>query len=783
MHIGTDSEEYMGFSALGLIRGKHPVCAGRVFFSRSHVLASINKMKRILIFAAFIAIILVSIIGVIFSRIVSKPVEELKKGARKIEKGDFSHNVPVRTKDELGSLARTFNEMSLIINNKITELESKNQELSMMDKLKDEFLANTSHELRTPIHGIIGIADSLKLGAYGPLAEEININLSLIVKSGNRLSRLVDDILDYSRLKHHDIDLKQVEVDLGSLTEVVISMVKPLARNKYLLLQNKIIPGEMIVFGDESRIQQVLFNLLGNAIKFTDEGEVSVNAEISSDNNNLVIITVKDTGIGIPAEKIRDIFESFRQIDGSNTRNYGGTGLGLTIARDLVHLHGGDIWVESEIGEGSEFFFTLPRVAVEDRVIRSDNPNEAAIEPVYQTAIQNEAEFVSPVNTGKQSKANFRVLVVDDEDVNLQVLANYLSFEGYSVSLAISGVEAIDIIEKEGIPDIILLDVMMPVMSGYEVCRILREKYPSYQLPVLMLTAKNRAQDLAAGFEAGANDYISKPFDKRELMTRVKNLVNLKQNVQYYNELSILKEELTIAQQIQESIIPISDPEIPGFNIKSKYVPMTMVGGDFFDFYRSPDDEILGIIIADVTGHGIPAALIASMLKAAFALSREIAPEPSSMLENLNSVLYNHISSRFVTACYGMFDKKKMILTISSAAHWPIYLYRRGDGTLQELRTKGTLMGLNKTAKYHNSEYQLLSGDRVIFITDGIIEERNPEGDIFGEQRFRKYIHSSIDSAPEVFPDDLLSELKEWAGVRNDGAFEDDISIIVVDVL
>lgn len=777
-----DGERYIIFTAPGLIRGRHAVCAGRIVFSRSHILRPVERMKKILILASIIIIFVVSVIGIFFSRIISRPVKHLEEGARRIENGDFSYTVPERTRDELGSLAATFNSMTRIINEKISELETKNLELSKMDKLKDEFLANTSHELRTPIHGIIGIADSLKSGVYGPLRKEIIANLDLVVKSGKRLSRLVDDILDYSRLKHRDIDLKKVEIDISSLTDVVISIVSPLARNKFLAIHNTIPPGEIIAWGDEGRIQQVLFNLLGNAITFSDEGDIIVRAKIDDESRNTAIVTVEDSGIGIPADKIKEIFDSFSQVDGSNTRNYGGTGLGLAIARDLVHLHGGRIWVESVPGQGATFYFSLPLAdRVNQAVFKEPSETEKSSSP--ESIIQEVSSHLSAIVDTGDDNGRPTVLVVDDEEVNLQVLSNYLSLEGYRVQMASGGIEALDIVKNEGAPDIILLDVMMPFMSGYEVCRILRGQYPAYQLPILMLTAKNRPQDLSAGFDAGANDYITKPFEKQELMTRVKNLVDLKKNVEYFNELTVIKEELIIAKTIQEAIIPLNDPQLSSLKLKSKYIPMKMVGGDFFDFHQGGENDPLGIFIADVTGHGIPAALIASMLKAAFALSREMADRPSTLLENLNNVLCNHISSRFVTACYGIIDTQNMTLTLSTAAHWPVYLCKKDSGSIKELRTRGTFMGIKEDITYIDLAIDIAPGDRIFFLTDGIIEERNSNGEIFGEKRFLDFIISTKDSTIDDIPDSLIKTVTEWSGCSEDDSFDDDISIVAVDVL
>jgi signal transduction histidine kinase len=225
------------------------------------------------------------------------------------------------------------------------------------DKLKDEFLANTSHELRTPLNGIIGITESLLDGVTGKLPEKTQTNLSLVIASGKRLASLVDDRLDFSRLKRQDLQLQRQPVDLRVLTGVVLKFSEPLLAGKKLVLQNDIPPDLLPVAGDENRLQQILHNLIGNAIKFTESGSVRISAE---QRNGTVAVSIHDTGIGIPADKFESIFQSFEQVDASIAREYGGTGLGLTITKQLVELHGGKIWVESEIGKGSTFTFTLP---------------------------------------------------------------------------------------------------------------------------------------------------------------------------------------------------------------------------------------------------------------------------------------------------------------------------------------------------------------------------------------------------------------------------------------
>ncbi len=398
------------------------------------------------------------------------------------------------------------------------ELEHQNEKLKNLDKLKDEFLSNTSHELKTPLHGIIGITESLIDGVSGNLNHEAKKNLSLILMSGKRLNNLINDILDFSKLKNHDLNIKKQSLDLKMILEMVITLLNPLAKQKNLIIESNI--SEIKVLGDEDRIQQIFLNLIGNSIKFTDEGKISIQAEIK---NDIVQIQVKDTGIGIPKEKLETIFLSFEQVDSSISRIYGGTGIGLSIVKKLVELHGGKVWAESEEEKGTSIFFTLTLSNLKE-VENNPEIKEKLITSEQDTLVlSNEAKEISIPQPNR-----IRILIVDDEPINLQILENQLSINNYEIFRSINGEEVIDLIKnKKIIPDLILLDVMMPKLSGYETCKIIREEFSESELPILMLTAKNRLQDLIEGFSSGANDYLAKPFSKDELLTRIKSHLNL----------------------------------------------------------------------------------------------------------------------------------------------------------------------------------------------------------------------------------------------------------------
>jgi len=399
--------------------------------------------------------------------------------------------------------------------------------LQKMDRLKDEFLANISHELNTPLNGIIGIAESLADGVAGKLSDRVKSNLSMLIASGKRLSSLVHDILDFSKLKNSDLKLKLRPTRINEVAAMVLELSKPLVAGKPVTLRNELPDDLPLAMADENRLQQIFHNLVGNAIKFTDEGSVAISAEI---DDAFLGITVSDTGIGIPEDKQTAIFNSFEQLDGSDTRRQGGTGLGLAITRKLLTLHQGRIDVSSEEGKGSRFTIWLPICQETDSGTEEESSPLAASNRIIDwSATTGEPDVAMPQPS--DGKPTFRILAADDEPVNRQVLTNYFSLQGYEVDTVSNGLDALEAIESKDSYDLLLLDLMMPGMSGYEVCRRVRRTYSLIELPVLMLTAKNQPRDFLAGLEAGANDYLAKPFDKRELMARAKTLLTLKQAV------------------------------------------------------------------------------------------------------------------------------------------------------------------------------------------------------------------------------------------------------------
>ena len=399
--------------------------------------------------------------------------------------------------------------------------------LTKLDQLKDQFLANTSHELRTPLNGMVGLVESLKDGIAGPLNQLAIDNLNLVAACGKRLGSLVNDILDFSKLKNRDLQLQLGPVDIRSTVNIVFRLSKHLLKGKPIQLVNDVPPDLPPAHADENRVQQILHNLIDNAIKFTDKGNVVVTC---TQNNGTLSVSVRDEGIGIASQQHETIFQSFEQVEDSLTREYTGTGLGLTVSKQLVELHGGKIAVDSAPGEGATFQFTLPVSTAKTIVQKSNYGAFAAQEQFINPPLSS--EILADETVAKIAKTNngqIQILVVDDEPINRKVLDNHLTLAGYKVTQAINGPEALSIIKKGHYFDLIILDIMMPKMSGYEVCHHLRDHYLPSELPVIMLTAKNRVTDLVEGFNVGANDYLIKPFSKDELLSRIKTHLNLHQ--------------------------------------------------------------------------------------------------------------------------------------------------------------------------------------------------------------------------------------------------------------
>ncbi|WP_159065789.1 hybrid sensor histidine kinase/response regulator [Gorillibacterium timonense] len=409
------------------------------------------------------------------------------------------------------------------------------RELRNANKAKDGFLANTSHELRNPLHGMMNIAGHVLEQERGKLDPDNEKNLELLLSIGNRMTHLLNDLLDLSLLKESRIRLNLTAVALQPIIERMIDQLSFPKNGKPLELRVRLDDSFPCVLADEERLMQILFNLIHNAIKFTEEGTVLIEAE---KDERFAYVHVSDTGIGMDEVTVSRIFRPSEQEDSEFTEPMGGIGLGLSICSMLVKLHGGELYVKSKPGHGSVFSFSLPLAPATEKFDSAAGPDaqtETVARNMSEWELSNPEDVVKfPVSIEKESVKTFdrrpRILAADDDPVNLKVLATLLPPETYELAYAVNGVEALRLLER-GSWDLVITDVMMPKMSGYELTREIRKRYSMTELPVLLLTARTRSEDIEEGFRAGANDYMLKPIDGLELLTRVDAQIKLKRSI------------------------------------------------------------------------------------------------------------------------------------------------------------------------------------------------------------------------------------------------------------
>ncbi len=439
--------------------------------------------------ANIIALLMIMICVYYFTKPVTRDISHLSNFAKAITDGRDDIDINLNRNDELGVLATSLGKMVDTLKKMVLTSESAT-------KAKSDFLACMSHEIRTPMNGIIGMT---YLAMQANPDEKQMDYLRRIDTAAKTLLAVINDILDFSKIEAEKMDINSITFRISGVLASMRDMLEPKCNEKGIVLKFTVddnVPD--IILSDPLRFSQICINLCSNAIKFTAEGEVHLHISLSKrQNENLILqVEVKDSGIGMTAEAQEKVFDSFSQADGSTTRKFGGTGLGLAICKNLTHLLGGEIWVESKINEGSTFFFTI----------------------CASEGLESELEDDDKTPNVEYSLPNLQVLLAEDNEINQVIALEILGNMGVNVSLANNGAEALSM-WNDGDFDIIILDIQMPIMDGLTAAGEIRKssKESSKTVPIIAMTAHAMTGDREKSIQAGMNDHITKPINIEEL--------------------------------------------------------------------------------------------------------------------------------------------------------------------------------------------------------------------------------------------------------------------------
>lgn len=658
-------------------------------------------------------------------------------------------------------LAFTFLQAILISGKSVTlfyENAELSQKLLRSDKLRDEFLTQTSHELRTPVQAMVQTVENVRRGVAGAVSEQVQRTLTIIEENGRRLMYLIDDLTDFVRLKHSDIRLNIQTVSLKKVVHPILKLCLGLSGDKQFALIDEIPDGLQDIQTDPARLQQILLNLVSTAIRYSHSPAITV--KLGSLEGQLAI-SVLYFGHD-PDARFTDLSEIANE------------DVGPLVTQKLAQLMGGKYYYRKLSESHHSMTITLPyqQMTTLEAILKNTHTRTEyrKTDEELPTAIKDR------LVEGKTTSGGV-VLIVGDNASQNRLLQDQLASLGKDTFVLKNGAEAMLQLQNREDIALVISDVLLSDVSGIELAMNVRAHFDIGILPIILIIDNNQAGVAASAFSAGVNDLVRRPFEKAEVLARVKNVLLQHEASLARENYRALNRELEIARSIQESILPRANPDTVNYQIEAVCLPARSIGGDFYDFLE--EDGFVGILIADVAGHGIPAALYAAMLKIALHNLRDQAKFPEKLLKNLNDVMVDRGERTFISCAYTMVDFKNRRLLHANAGHLPLLLQEPGKKTVKRVHPPGGVLGVRKAAAITVEMQHFLPKTRLVLFTDGVIELTNRNGEFFEESRLVELLEEMRDKPIVEVRERLLAEMRSFS---EGDTFLDDVTFIIVDL-
>jgi signal transduction histidine kinase/serine phosphatase RsbU (regulator of sigma subunit) len=671
----------------------------------------------------------------------------------------------------------------------LDQVQKLNAELIEKEKARTAFFHNTSHELRTPINGILGFVQLIIQNRFGEVNQDVSQQLRKVHGIALSLLHQVNTILELAKSKKGQQDLQWQSIDLDSVVAELRYLMEGLSfkypstvwtlESSWSLAQE---PTPSYI-ADREKLLTILRNLVGNAFKFERHGANNVvDVKLSLESGNRLVVEVRDRGVGLSAEQIPRIFEEFYQVQSDARRQYEGTGLGMAIVKKLVNQWDGVIQVESQEGVGSVFRVELPAGA-QVTVAPQRSSDFAAGVALSPSPSSPSMASAAPL-VGIEPKDE-HILVIDDNHTNCEVFQHMLEQEGYQVKTCLRGSAALTLLNQGYRPHVILLDLMMPEMSGEEVLQFLKADMKKASIPVILITARASEDDRIFGLNLGADDYLAKPIVAEELLLRVRNMIQRTRLTQAALERELIESSLA---QLQEMSLKneIHGPVAHEISIVHHYQSAEMTGGDWFGVFQNPRNERLYILLGDVTGHGTTSALATLVISGAVrgimeTLNQDAerysqAGELCFIAETLNKMMLRISSTlqKSMTLALISLNRNTGQACYLNAGHNPVYLVH-ADHSSQPILAPGTPLGMSSEPEFGTKQFRLESNEFLFLFTDGLIENQGPNGEQLASRELKKIL--SRTERPKELKDVILDRVKIlW----QDKAPEDDVAFLIV---